>query len=112
LSGFTFSDWSQFSMYCTAFDYAHSGRADYLLCWQPNPTIPQVIIYKNNNNGTLTPIYQGTSLGGWNFNNFQDRVTPYDYDGSGKLDYLLIYRAGGHLCMILKNTNGVFTQVL
>lgn len=103
------------STQCVAFDYEHSGKADYLLVVQPSPTSPRVYILKNNNDGTFTTIYQainGEGLGGWDFRNFEDRIIAYDYDHSGKLDYFFVYRAGAGVCSIIKNTNGVFTPVL
>jgi len=100
---------------CIPFDYEHSGRADYLFVAQPNPLYPRIYILKNNNDGTMTTVFQsvnGEGIGGWDFRNDGDRVTAFDYDHSGKMDYLFIYRAGTGVCSIIKNTNGVFTPVL
>jgi hypothetical protein len=34
-----------------------------------------------------------------------------DYDGSGKLDHLLLYRPGADVASIVKNANGTFRPV-
>jgi hypothetical protein len=101
---------------CIAYDYEHSGKADYLLVIQPNPTSPRVYIYKNNNDGTMTAVYQqinGFGLGGWDFKSLEDHIIAYDYEHSGKLDYLFVWRAGSRVCSIIKhNADGSFTPVL
>jgi len=35
----------------------------------------------------------------------------YDFDGTGKLDHIVCYRAGAGTAWILKNTLGVFAPV-
>lgn len=40
---------------------------------------------------------------GFDFSTPDDRCFAFDYDHSGKLDHLVLYRAGGGLCAIVKN---------
>ena len=59
----------------------------------------------------LLVVQSSTGVGGYNLDQPIDKIIPYDYDHSGKLDYLVAYRPGSDIVWILRNTNGVFTQV-
>jgi len=92
------------------FDYDSDGKNDDLICYRPGTKL--IWILRNNHNGTFTPVFQSTvGIGGFNLDQGQDKIFGFDYDGSGKADHLLLYRAGGAAVWILKNTNGVFTPV-
>ena len=63
----------------------------------------------------MTPVYQqinGSGLGGWDFKDLNDHIVAFDYDHTGKMDYLFVWRGQKGICSIIKNTNGVFTPVL
>ncbi|MBS1662793.1 MAG: hypothetical protein JST68_17240 [Bacteroidetes bacterium] len=97
-------------VYVTPFDYEHSGKMDYLIVYRPGALgFNYIDILKNNNDGTVTTVYTG--IGGWDLTQDADQIVAYDYEHSGKQDYLLITRAGSGFVTILKNRNGAFTQV-
>jgi hypothetical protein len=92
-----------------AFDYEHTGRRDFLVCYRPGQKIVWIL---KNVNGVFSPVYQGSSgIGGYNLDNAFDLIISYDYDNSGKQDNLVCYRPGSNICWILKNAGGVFTPV-
>jgi hypothetical protein len=51
-----------------------------------------------NSNGIFSPVYQqgnpGSDIGGYDLGPPVDRAFVFDYDSSGKLDYLALYRPG------------------
>jgi hypothetical protein len=61
----------------------------------------------------MQPAYYGVSSSIYQRQGSQtvDKIFAYDYEHSGKLDYLVAYRPGSGIIWILKNTNGLFTQV-
>lgn len=92
-----------------AFDYEHSGRTDYVVCYRPGSKNFWIL---QNNNSVFTPVVVSSNgVGGYNLDQTVDKIIAYDYDHSGKLDYLVAYRPGSGIIWILRNTNGVFTQV-
>lgn len=78
-----------------AFDYDHSGKLDHLVLYRPGTGA--IWILKNMNN-TFVPVYQqddpGTGIAGFDLKSVKDRAFVFDYDHSGKLDYLIFYRPG------------------
>ena len=52
----------------------------------------------------------GNGIGGYDLKSAADRAFAFDYDSSGKLDHLALYRPGGAV-WILKNTGGQFAPV-
>lgn len=76
--------------------------------------VGKVKVYENAGGGVLNTVYQSdpiTGIAGYNLNQFQDRIIAFDFEHSGKMDYLFIYRANDRTCTILKNVNGIFSQV-
>src|SRR5258708_4098050 len=65
--------------------------------------------------GTFTSVYAqgdpGNGIGGYDLKSAADRAFAFDYDGTGKLDHLALYRPGTGTIWILKNTGGTFTPV-
>jgi hypothetical protein len=64
-----------------------------------------------NTGGNFTPVYAGGGIGGYDLKSPNDRAFAFDYDHSGKLDHLLLYRPGSGLVSVLKNSGGIFTSV-
>jgi hypothetical protein len=71
-----------------------------------------------NENGTFYPVYdQGDpggivgGIGGYDLTSPADKVFAFDYEHSGRLDYLVLYRPGIGIVWILKNDNGNFSAV-
>lgn len=93
-----------------AYDFDHSGKLDHIVFYRPGTGAVWIL---KNNNGFFYPVYRTTEsgIGGYDLKSTADRIIAYDYEHSGKLDHLLLYRPGGGLITILKNTNGVFTAV-
>lgn len=91
-----------------AFDYDHSGKLDHLVLYRPGEGC--LSIWKNAG-GALIPVYKGMGAGGYDLKSTNDRAIAFDYDHTGKLDYLLLYRPGAGLLSVLKNSNGAFIPV-
>jgi DNA-binding winged helix-turn-helix (wHTH) protein len=91
-----------------AFDYDHSGKLDHLVVFRPGDG--GVVILKNAT-GTFTPVYGSRGLGGYDLKSPSDQMLAIDYDGSGRLDHLLLYRPGAGVASILENTSGTFNPV-
>ncbi len=95
-----------------AFDFDHSGKADHLVLYRPGTGTMWIL--KHSGNGFI-PVYQqgdpGHGIGGYDLRSPNDRAFAYDYDGSGKLDHLALYRPGTGTMWILRNNRGTFTPV-
>jgi hypothetical protein len=94
------------------FDYDGSGKLDHLALYRPGTGTIWIL---KNSAGTFTPVYQqgdpGSGIGGFDLKSLADRAFAFDYDGSGKLDHLVLYRPGAGTIWILKNSAGIFTPV-
>ncbi len=55
----------------------------------------------------FTPVYAqgdpGNGIAGYDLKSVADRAFAFDYDGSGKLDHLALYRPGTGTIWILRN---------
>jgi hypothetical protein len=84
------------------FDYDHSGKQDYLLLYRTVSRLAYVI--KHNADNTFSIVWSSTTgIGGYDLAVAADRIVPYDYDHSGKLDHLLAYRPGSKIVFILEH---------
>lgn len=93
-----------------AFDYDRSGKLDHLALYRPGTGTIAIL---KNSGGTFIPVYQGNNgIGGYDLKSTADRVLVFDYEGSGKLDHLVLYRPGADMLWILKNSAGSFEPVL
>jgi hypothetical protein len=63
----------------------------------------------------FTPVYHqgdlGNGIGGFDLKSPADLAFAFDYDGSGKMDHLALYRPGTGTIWILKNVAGNFSPV-
>jgi hypothetical protein len=95
-----------------SFDYDHSGKLDHLVLYRPGTGKISVL---KNDNGTFSAVYRqgdpGVGIGGYDLKSAADTAIPFDYEHSGKLDYLLFYRPGTGTVWILKNVSGAFVAV-
>jgi hypothetical protein len=95
-----------------AFDYDGSGRLDHMVLYRPGTGTMWIL---SNNAGNFAPVYQqgapGNGIGGYDLRDNRDRAFAFDYDSSGKLDHMALYRPGTGTMWILRNTAGVFTPV-
>ena len=94
------------------FDYLHSGTADHLVLYRPGTGTIWIL---RNDNGDFSPVYRegspGAGIGGYDLKSLGDRVFAFDYEHSGKLDYLVLYRPESGTIWILRNNNGDFSPV-
>ncbi|PSB40551.1 hypothetical protein C7B80_33180 [Cyanosarcina cf. burmensis CCALA 770] len=95
-----------------AFDYDGSGKLDHLALYRPGTGTIWIL---RNSGGSFTPVYAqgdpGNGIGGYDLKSSADRAFAFDYDGSGKLDHLALYRPGTGTIWILRNSGGSFTPV-
>ena len=95
-----------------AFDYNSSGKLDHLVLYRPGTGTIWIL---KNSGGTFSPLYHqgdpGTGIGGYDLKSPADRAFAFDYDGTGKLDHLVLYRPGTGTIWILKNSGGTFSPV-
>jgi hypothetical protein len=92
-----------------AFDYTGNGRLDHLVFYRPGT---ETIWVLRNNGGTFEQANNGASiLANYDLADNRDRAFPFDYNSSGNLDHLVLYRAGNGDCRIFRNNDTVFTPV-
>src|SRR5215469_7260026 len=95
-----------------AFDYDSSGKLDHLALYRPGTGTIWIL---KNSGGAFSAVYHqgdpGNGIGGYDLKSPADQVFAFDYDGSGKLDHLVLYRPGTGTIWILKNSGGVFSPV-
>jgi len=82
-----------------AFDYKSSGKLDHLVLYRPSD---QVIYILANNGGNFTPVFKShAGIGGYDLADPADKVFAFDYNSSGKLNHLVLYRPGTGTIWIL-----------
>ena len=93
-----------------AFDFDHSGKLDHIVLYRPGQGAIWIL---KNNNGFFSPVYRQNDggIGGWDLKSTADRAFAFDYEHSGKLDYIVLYRPGTGLIWILNNNGGTFQSV-
>ncbi|KAH8647928.1 hypothetical protein BX600DRAFT_389652 [Xylariales sp. PMI_506] len=95
-----------------AFDYDHSGKLDHLVCYRPGRGTCWIL---KRMGATFTAVFNqgdpGNGIGGYDLKSTDDQMFALDYDHSGKLDHLCLYRPGRGTFWILKNSGGVFSTV-
>ena len=92
-----------------AFDYDGSGKQDHIVLYRPGSHICWIIGRKKDSQGTaLNPpvferVYPPASegpdpetkgIGGYDLDSTSDRAFAFDYEGTGKLDHIVLYRPG------------------
>jgi len=99
-----------------AFDFDSSGKLDHLVFYCPGEQI--VYIFKSNGDGTFMQRYPTqanpvrTGIGGYNLASSSDQGFAYDYEGTGKLNYLVFFRpTRGAISIIKSNGDGTFSAV-
>jgi hypothetical protein len=95
-----------------AFDYDSSGKMDHMALYRPGTGTIWIL---KNTGGAFTPVYAqgdpGSGIGGYDLRSPADRAFAFDFDGSGKMDHLALYRPATGTIWILKNTGGNFSAV-
>ncbi|MGI5270262.1 S1 family peptidase [Nonomuraea sp. CA-218870] len=88
-----------------AFDYTSSGRQDHLMLYRPGGHTAWILEHGPGN--TFRAVFHSSAgIGGYNLQSTADRVIAFDYEHTGKLDHLLLYRPGGKTAWILKHGVG------
>src|SRR5712692_4975205 len=91
-----------------AFDYNSSGKLDHLVLYRPG--LGTLWILKNNA-GAFSPVYAegspGTGIGDYDLASDADRAFAFDYNSTGKLNHLVLYRPGTGTIWILKQQPAV-----
>lgn len=107
---------NQYSPKGFAFDFDGSGKLDHLVFYCPGEKI--VYIFKSKGDGTFTQRYPtqanpvGTGIGGYDLVAPADQGFAFDYEGKGKLNYLVFFRATtGAIFIIKSNGDGTFNAV-
>ena len=87
------------------FDYDGSGKLDHLALYRPGTGTIWIL---KNTAGTFSPVYAqgdpGSGIGGYDLKSAADRAFAVDYDGSGRLDHLALYRPGTGTIWLLRKT--------
>jgi hypothetical protein len=95
-----------------AFDYDHSGKLDHVALYRPATGTFWIM---KNAGGTFSPVYHqgdpGNGIGGYDLKSPADRAFAFDYDHSGKLDHIALYRPATGTFWIMKNAGGTFSPV-
>jgi len=90
-----------------AFDYDGSGKLDHLVLYRPGTGTIWFLKNLRNNPGQFTALpgstgAPGNGIGGYDLADDRDRAFAFAYDGSGKLDHLVLYRPGTGTIWIFK----------
>jgi len=118
-SGSTFFDLRDSRDLITPFDYYGTGHATELVCYRPGKGICWIL--KNTKpvgeKPNFVPIYQssngiGSGSSYFALDDSRDKVFAYDFERTGKLNYLVCYRPGMGAFWIFKMVNGVFNIIL
>ncbi|MGO4599993.1 PASTA domain-containing protein [Terrabacter sp. 2RAF25] len=87
-----------------AFDYDGSGKLDHLVLYRPGAGTIWIL---KNSQGQFSAVMAegapGHGIGGYDLADPRDQVFAFDYDGSGKLDHLVLYRPGTGIVWALRN---------
>ncbi|WP_245957342.1 M57 family metalloprotease [Chitinophaga flava] len=91
------------------FDYTGSGKADHLVVYRPGSGLLWIL---RNNNGTFSNVYASNQgIAGYDLLSTYDKVIPFDYLSNGSSNYLFICRPGSGIAWMLRNSNGIFSNV-
>ena len=92
-----------------AFDYDSSGNLDHIVLYRPGAGTIWILC---NRGGQFSPVYTtGSGIGGYDLKSPADLAFAFDYEGSGKLDHLVLYRPGTGTIWILHHDGVQFSSV-
>lgn len=96
-----------------AFDYDHSGKQDHLVIYRPGAGIFCILRNDGHDTGTFTPVYCTHQGVGHHrlASRHHDRAFAFDWDGTGMMDYVALYRPGDAVFSVVKIDNGTLTSV-
>jgi len=109
-----------------AFDYARSGKQDHLAIYRPGTGTFWILRNDTHTTSTIgssatfTPVYKSTTspagvgIGGYPLLRDHDRAFAFDWEGTGKMDHIVLYRGGDRLFSVVgrdNNETGGFSTV-
>ncbi|WP_214316627.1 putative Ig domain-containing protein [Nonomuraea sediminis] len=90
------------------FDYRHTGKLDHVAVYRPG-TGKVTVLKANAAQARFDTAYSSnTGIGNADLKSTADRIVAVDYDSSGRLDNLAIYRPGGRTVWIVQKGAGDF----
>jgi hypothetical protein len=95
-----------------AFDYDSSGKLDHIVLYRPGTGTIWILA---QNGRTWSPVYQqgdpGNGIAGYDLKSTADRAFALDYNKSGKLDHIVLYRPGTGTIWILGRQGSTWSAV-
>jgi hypothetical protein len=94
-----------------AYDYEGKGCLDHLVLYRPGTRrISIVRQFAFNNMTNFEVVYDSDKgIGGYDLGNPADQALAFDCDGTGRMEYLVVYRPGkGAIFILKKNDKGTF----
>ena len=88
---------------------------DHLALYRPGTG--SIWILNKDSAGNFSPVYRqgdpGNGIGGFDLKSAADRAFAFDYDSSGKMDHLALYRPGtGTVWILNKDSAGISRQYI
>lgn len=98
-----------------AFDWNSSGKQDHIALYRPGTGTFWVV--RHDQNGVFTSVIAegdpGHGIGGYDLKSADDKAFAFDWDGSGNLNHVALYRPGTGTFWCLGNEhNGGFRAVI
>lgn len=91
-----------------AYDYSGTGNQDHLLAYRPGSGVAWVI---QSAYFAYSPVFTSThGIGGYDLRSIEDKIFTFDYNSTGYLNALGLYRPGSSTFFIETNTSGTFTD--
>lgn len=88
------------------YDFSSVGRLNHLVAYRPGQGTIWVLRSSGVTPSSFTPVFAegapGMGVGGYDLASPADRVIPYDYNSTGRLDHLVLYRPGTGAIFILR----------
>lgn len=86
-----------------AFDYTGSQRQDHLALYRPGTGMFCCLRRSGEGFSTVVRVPAGAGIGGYSLSSPSDRIFPFDWNGTKKLDHLVCYRPGSRIFWVLRN---------
>jgi hypothetical protein len=85
------------------FDYAHTGKMNYLACYKGVSTGGAFYLLTSTTGQLSSFGGLSSSIAGYSFNSSADRISSFDFEHSGMEDYLILYRPGQQTITIVRH---------
>lgn len=99
-----------------AFDWNSSGKQDHIALYRPRTGTFWVVRRADPNSNVFTAVLAegdpGRGIGGYDLKSASDRAFAFDWDGSGNMNHVALYRPGtGTFWCLANERNGRFRAV-